>query len=382
MYLIRREEMASVKTESAYVVYKMGKLLDQSVSMLDPLDFDKYFVNDTFSKFATSNEIDSLLGFVSDAVGMITLENIKSLDEVSAMAAARDLNMVASAVTKFGVPMYEVPHLEELLLLLTEKTNEVPTDTVFGYGARNPAGSRQRSFTKTEEETLFIESFSDGMNGLVATLAGLETVQSMKIFDSRYASLVKESTQYLKEMQEAILRVRKHITPDFFTNRLRPFFDPKSLRGQTYFAAGGAQMPVTMIDLLLWGVEDPDRTYVGYRNENLRYLPRAFRSKVEVIMGRSSILESIRAQTSRLIPPSAIPAVICSIDSLQELADQLIRFRGPHLSVAKANMKIRAQGSVGSGGYDVMILQYLINKTKYFKSQLALARQAISEGSP
>jgi len=373
--------MTSVKTESAYVVYKMGKLLDQSVSMLDPLDFDKYFVSGIFSKLATSDEIDSLLEFLSDAVGMVTLENVKSLDEVSAMAAARDLNMVASAVTKFGIPMREVPHLEELLLILAEKTNEVPTDTVFGYGSRNPAGSRQRSFTKTDEEALFIESFSHGMNGLVAALAGLETVQSMKISDSRYASLVNESTQYLREMQEAILRVRKHITPDFFTHRLRPFFDPKILRGQTYFAAGGAQMPVTMIDLLLWGVEDLGRIYVGYRNENLRYLPRAFRSKVEVVMGRSSILESVKAQTSRLIPSSTIPIVISSIDSLQELADQLIRFRGPHLSVAKANMKIRTQGSVGSGGYDAMILQYLINKTKYFKGQLALVRQTISEGS-
>lgn len=374
--------MTSVKTESAYVVYKMGKLLDQSVSMLDPLDFDKYFINGNFSKLATSDDVGSLLVFLSDVVGVITLESIKSLDEVSAMAAARDLNMVASVVTKFGVPMHQFPHLEELLLILAEKTNEVPTDTVFGYGSRNPVGSRQRSFTRTEEETLFIESFSAGMNGLVATLAGLETVQSMRISDSRYASLVKESVQYLKDMQEAILRVRKHITPDFFTNRLRPFFDPKSLRGQTYFAAGGAQMPVTMIDLLLWGIEDLDRTYVGYRNENLRYLPRSYRSKVEVIMGLPSILESFRTQTGRSIPSSSIPVVISSIESLQELADQLIRFRGPHLSVAKANMKIRAQGSVGSGGYDVMILQYLINKTKYFKSQLDLVKQTISEGSP
>lgn len=374
--------MTAVKTESAYVVYKMGKLLDQSASMLDPLDFDKYFVSGIFSRLATSDDIGPLSDFLSDVVSIITLEKIKSLDEVSAMAAARDLNMVASVVTKFGVPMHQFPHLEELLLILAEKTNEVPTDTVFGYGSRNPAGSRQRSFTRTEEEALFIESFSAGMNGLVATLAGLETVQSMKIFDSRYAPLVRESTQYLKEMQDAILRVRKHITPDFFTNRLRPFFDPKSLRGQTYFAAGGAQMPVTMIDLLLWGIEDVDRTYVGYRNENLRYLPRSYRSKVGMIMGQSSILERVRTQTSRPIPSSAIPVVTSSIESLQELADQLIRFRGPHLSVAKANMKIREQGSVGSGGYDVMILQYLINKTKYFKSQLNLVRQVITEGSP
>ncbi len=363
--------MTSVKTESAYVVYKMGKLLDQSVSMLDPLDFDKYFVNGIFSALATSDDIGPLLGFLSEVVGIITLDSIKSLDEVSAMAAARDLNMVTSAITRFGVPMHEFPHLEELLLILAGKTNEVPTDTVFGYGSRNPVGLRQRSFTRTKEEVLFIESFSIGMSGLAATLAGLETVQSMKISDSRYAPLVKESAQYLQQMQEAILSVRKHITPDFFTYQLRPFFDPKTIRGQTYFAAGGAQMPVTMIDMLLWGVEDMDRTYVGYRNENLRYLPRSYRSKVETIMGQPSILKSLLTQAGRSAQPSAIPTVISSIESLQELADQLILFRGPHLSVAKANMRIRSGGSVGSGGYDVSILQYLIKKTKGFKAQLA-----------
>ncbi|MEX0917050.1 MAG: monodechloroaminopyrrolnitrin synthase PrnB family protein, partial [Candidatus Paceibacterota bacterium] len=238
MPLLRRENMTSVKTVSAYVVYKMGKLLDQSVSMLDPLGFDEYFTNNRFSKMATADDAESLKGFLSEVVAVISLDFIKSLDEVSAMAAARDLNMVASVVARFGIPMHECPHLEELLLILAEKTNEVPTDTVFGYGSRNPAGARQRSFTKTNEESLFIESFSAGMNGLMVTLAGLETIQSMEISDSRYAPFVEESARYLQQMQKAILSVRNHITPDFFTHQLRPFFDPKTIRGQTYFAAG------------------------------------------------------------------------------------------------------------------------------------------------
>jgi hypothetical protein len=372
--------MTSVKTESAYVVYKMGKLLDQSVSMLDPLGFDQYFVNGAFSRLATADDIHPLAEFLSDVVSVVSLSDVTLLDEVSAMAAARDLNMLASVVTRFGVPMHKFSHLEELLLILARKTNEVPTDTVFGYGLRNPTGPRQRSFTRTDEETMFIESFSNGMNGLVVTLSGLESVQSMKFSDSRYALLVTESVQYLQQMQEAILVVRKGITPDFFTNRLRPFFDPKTIRGQTYFAAGGAQMPVTMIDLLLWGVEDVDRTYVSYRNENFRYLPRSYRSKVEVFMRMPSILKSVRALTEQPVPASEIRTTLTSIESLQELANQLIRFRGPHLSVAKANMRIRTEGSLGSGGYDVAILHYLIYKTKHFIAELDLVKQKLSNG--
>lgn len=374
--------MSSVKTVPAYVIYKMGKLLDQSVSMLDPLGFDEYFIEGKFSQAATATDSGHIRTLVSEMVASIALDSIAAMDEVSAMAAARDLNMVASAVVKFGMPMHEFPHLEELLLLLAEKTHEVPTDTVFGYGTRNPKGLRQRSFTKTKEEALFVESFSAGINGLAASLAGLETVQSMEISNSRFAPLVRDSAQYLQQMHEAIMSVRKHVSPDFFTHQLRPFFDPKTLRGQTYFAAGGAQMPVTMIDLLLWGIEDIDRTYLSYRNENLRYLPRSYRSKVESIVSLPSIIKSVTASACRGLPPTVQQTASDSLKSLQELTDQLIRFRAPHLAVAKANMRIRSADAVGSGGYDASILQYLITRTKDFKTGLLLLEQQITEGSP
>lgn len=372
--------MSAVKTVPAYVIYKMGKLLDQSVSMLDPLGFDEYFVTNAFSQAASAEYPSSMIAFEARVVSPISNDFIDSLNEVSAMAAARDLNMIASAATKFGIPMHKLPNLEELLLKLAQKTYEVPTDTVFGYGTRNPTGERQRSFTKTREESLFIEAFSDGMFGLIATLAGLETIQSMEITNPRFSTLVVDSSVHLHQMQEAILSVRKHITPDFFTNKLRPFFDPKTLRGNTYFAAGGAQMPVTMIDLLLWGVEDTDRTYVGYRNENLRYLPRSYRSKVEGIMSVPSILASITAQVQQGVASSGRRAAITNLHSLLDLADQMIRFRAPHLGVAKANMSIRSNGSVGSGGYDLTILQYLIKRTKEFKTSIAHLEQQLTEG--
>lgn len=373
--------MSAVKTVPAYVIYKMGKLLDQSVSMLDPLGFDKYFVTSTFTQAASSDDPRFIIDFEAEVVSPISTDFVNSLNEVSAMAAARDLNMIASAATKFGIPMHKLPNLEELMLILAQKTYEVPTDTVFGYGTRNPIGERQRSFTKTKEESLFIEAFSAGMSGLIVTLAGLETIQSLEITNPRLSALALDSSVHLQQMQEAILNVRQHITPDFFTNRLRPFFDPKTLRGSTYFAAGGAQMPVTMIDLLLWGVEDTDRTYVGYRNENLRYLPRSYRSKVESIMSLPSILTSVTTQVQRGVTKGLRKTAIVNLRSLQDLADQMIRFRAPHLGVAKANMSIRSNGSVGSGGYDLSILQYLIKRTKEFKAQIANLEQQLTEDS-
>lgn len=374
--------MSAVKSAPAYVVYKMGRLLDQSVSTLDPLGFDTYFATNAFSRIANAEGKELIRAFNAEVIVSIGVPSIRLLDEVSAMAAARDLNMVASAAARHKIPMHELPHLEELLLLLSEKTREVPTDTVFGYGTRNPSGIRQRSFTKTEEERSFITSFSSGMYGLTVALAGLETVQSMELTNPRYASLVRESSFYLGRMQEAISGVRKQISPDFFTHRLRPFFDPKTIRGNTYFAAGGAQMPITLVDLMVWGIEESDRTYVGYRNENVRYLPWAYQSKIEGMMSLPSIIRASTDQIGKgMMAAEARQTAIDSLQSLQMLVDQLIRFRAPHLGIAKANMRIRNAGSVGSGGYDVAILQYLLRKTKTCKAELARLEQFVQDSS-
>lgn len=374
--------MDSIKKIPAYVIYKISRLLDQSVSTLDPLDLDSEFISGGFSKAATSTDPELIKKFAGTVAASVRHSLVKSLDEVSAMAAARDLNMIASAITRFGLPLHHFPHLEEMLLTLAEITHEVPTDTVFGYGLRNPSGPRQRSFTKTKEESLFIESFSDGMVGLVAAIAGLETVQCMEITNPRFPELMAESSQHLRLMQQAIADVRRAVTPDFFTRKLRPFFDPKTIRGRTYFASGGAQMPVTMIDLILWGVEDTDRTYIAYRNENLQYLPRAYRSKIEVIMSKPSIVRSVFAQVNAGFSFSVANVAQDSIRSLQDIADALLSFRAPHLAVAKANLRIRATGAVGSGGYDAEILQYLIRKTKELKTSLTDLELKLASGPP
>lgn len=374
--------MDTVKTAPAYTIYKMGKLLDQSVQELDPLYFDQYFVSGKFSECATALSAEAILAFVERTVNQISFDTVIKMAEVPAMAAARDLNMVASALTKFGIPMHVVPQLESLLVLLSDKTREVPTDTVFGYGSRNPKGERRRSFTRTSEEDVFIDSFTEGMNSLIVTLAALETVQTMSLENGRYSLLVKEAVFGFQKMSESILNVRKHITPDFFTHKLRPFFEPKTVHGKTYFAAGGAQMPVTVVDLILWGVEDSDRVYVGYRSENLRYLPRFYQAEVESIFQFPSIQQAVSLEMGHDIPKNAKENVRASLAALKEFADQIIRFRAPHLGVAKANMKIRSAGSVGSGGYDIFILQHLIDRTKKFKTSMEVFEQRMIEDLP
>lgn len=365
------KEFASIKQAPAYVVYKMGKLLDHAVAELDPLDLDSVFADGLFVRASVSDCTHKILALFERKVGVIKVEAIRKMSEVSAMAAARDLNMFASALTKHNVPFRVVPHLETLLILLSEKTWEVPTDTVFGYGPRNPVGPRRRMFTGTAEEGLFIQSFTDGMNSLLIALAGLETVQMMSIADARYEIIMHQASQGLNGMISAIESVWHKITPQFFTQRLRPFFEPKTIGSRTYFAAGGAQMPVTMIDLLLWGIEESNRLYISYRNENLQYLPQSYRRKTEAMLQGKSLLRSIQDEIGAGVLDGSRDRARESIRSVLSFTEQMVKFRTLHLRVAKANMAIRPAGSKGSGGYDMMLLRYLLRKTNEARKTLS-----------
>lgn len=361
--------MVHIKRNPAYVIYKMGKLLDQSVSGLDPFGLDDFFKVD-FVKFTNASSPSEMLHFVEQKFSGISFTDVVRLSEVDAMAATRDVAMLASALTKLGIRVSEVPVLEMMLLKLADKTYEVPADTVFSYGPRNPSGQRRRTFTGSNEEEMFIRSFTDGMDGLIIALASLEVLQEMDICDPMYAQYASEATDGMRAMVDAIFAVRKIVTPEVFTFKLRPFFDPKTIGGRTYFAPGGAQMPISMVDLLLWGVGETDRVCLSYWNENLQYLPTSYRSKIESISRGKPIIQSVAQRVSKGIKEQQRANVLVSIDGLLSVVDQIIRFRAPHLGIAKANMKIRQKGALGSGGYDTSILQHLIVKTQVAKSSL------------
>ena len=368
--------MIHIKRNPAYVIYKMGRLLDQSVSDLDPFGLDGFF-EFGFTKFANASSSGEMLNFVEQHFSGISFANFMNLNEVSAMAATRDLGMLAAAFTKLGVRISDVPVLETMLLKLADKTYEVPSDTVFSYGPRNPSGKRRRTFTGSTEEEMFIQSFSGGMDGLIVALASLEVLQEMDLCDPMYAQYASEAVDGMRSMVDAISAVRKIVTPEIFTFRLRPFFDPKTIGGRTYFAPGGAQMPISIVDLLLWGVGETDRVCLSYWNENHQYLPTSYRSKIQSISRGQSIICGVAQRMSQGVKEQQRANAQVSIDGLMSVVDQLIRFRAPHLGIAKANMKIRQKGALGSGGYDISILQHLIAKTQAVKSRLGKLRSEL-----
>lgn len=161
--------------------------LDLRVSLLDPLNLDDFLLNylPQLNRKRLSREI---IRFALTKVPNKT--EVSHYDPLNAKAATRDLGFIASSITRHGLKLNTIPQLEEALLTLSETTNEVPRDTVFSYGPRNPETKRMRLFTGLPEEKLFIESFRRGMKKIPDCISFLISAKQETINSPNFDKLI------------------------------------------------------------------------------------------------------------------------------------------------------------------------------------------------
>jgi len=330
---------------------------ETEVAQLDPLNLDLFFK----AKFVDANTRKDtvLLSQQATQSSEVTL-NAEGLTVNQARACMRDLGFLGAALVTHGIGLEETPGLKEALNKLSGITQEVPRDTVYSYSLRNPEGERMRTFTGTDEERLFIMATK---RGVVSTTEVAYVLQDLAMEASESVSTsrrINQCAQAFEGMVNAMAEVRRAISPEFFTNILRPYFPPMEIDGVTYFGPGGAQMPLVLIDLALWGSDIQERNYLLYLQDNLRYLPPELRQLALDINGQSLVT---RVENGQLSTEFA--------KELYSLTNLLLRFRNPHYKTAVENMQVRPEGAKGSGGYDTQVLDLLMAKTYESKERLS-----------
>ena len=148
---------------------------------------------------------------------------------------------------------------------------EVPRDTVFSYGPRNPSGSRERRFTDTDDERAFIESFREGVASAADVIRALVEACHMHLDDERLPAKLAGATAPLNRFTNAMIQARKDIRPDVFTREIRPFLDVIKHKGREFVAPGGAQIPLFAVDMMLWADHIPQLQLYRYLKENVEY---------------------------------------------------------------------------------------------------------------
>ncbi|MEV6929646.1 monodechloroaminopyrrolnitrin synthase PrnB family protein [Dactylosporangium sp. NPDC051485] len=332
--------------------------LDAGIAALDPLGADA-----VMRSLPQANIAADTAWLLSRAVH-VSQHAAGIRDVAPARAALRDLGMLTASLARHTGQDIAPPAVEAAMLHLGEVADEIPRETVYSYSTRNPRGPRRRSFTDTPGEHRFIDEVtaaSDALDIAIEHCRHLSAAVDKHEADAG-AGIVHHQ---LRAFGGHLLTVKRHLTPQYFTGRLRPYFPALTIAGTTYYAPGGAQMPLLVIDVLLLSQAANGELaawFEQYLDDNATYLPPHHRALIDAARGVPGLARLanrhpyLRSATGTLI-------------------DDLLRFRLPHRQLARANMAIRDEGSLGSGGYTTDALDQLIAVTKQ-------ARALLTPGAP
>lgn len=344
---------------SEYETRLNTEALAKRIQEVDPLNADAFMIN-TLPVLNNEGNVDEIIVASSNIIP--TQAKVDDMDYYQLQASIRDLGIVSASIQRHGVNTSDVPNLEHTLGKIGLKLGETPRETVFHYGPWNPSGKRQRTFTASESEKVFINSFREGMSGLDESINNLLDLQHKSTLDLNFGHVLEMSKNGFQKMVNAMVEVRRNVTPDFFSFEMRPYFPILKINGKEYQAPGGAQMPVLLVDRVLWGVDQPNEKYQDYYQDAIQYLPKVYRDVAESINSESIVTKVLKSQPN--IGSESIR------QSLTSVLTSLLMFRHPHLKTARENFEKRPDGSVGSGGYTPDILEKLIELTTQSKMRV------------
>ncbi|MEU2665190.1 monodechloroaminopyrrolnitrin synthase PrnB family protein [Micromonospora sp. AMSO12t] len=324
---------------------------DLAVAAMDPLRAD-----DILAELPAANERADTAWMVDALADLIA--DFDTADVHTARAALRDLGFLAASLVRHD-PDADLHGIEPTLLRLAAVADEVPRDTVYSYTTRNPVGPRRRGFLLSDEEHVFIDSVVAATQALNLAVDDLAACRDRADLDEDVLlAALGQVHDGVEVLRKNLRTVQRTITPDYFSHRLRPYFPTMDIGGKAYMGPGGAQMPLLVLDVLLLAPSEPGQLgawHDDYLVENVLYLPPTHRAVCD------DTLLAYRSGNS--------PLLRCLLESPRVRAEyaallkRILRFRYPHRQVARANMAIRAEGSLGSGGYTVEALDHLIEIT-------------------
>jgi len=318
------------------------------ISKLDPLKLDSFF--EKFPSYNMDSQVKPLLCVLEELVAKNTSD---SFSENESHAATRDIGMILSALRKLGVQACEqVAGLGDLLVQLSKKTKMVPRDTSYHYGPWNPTGARERRFTKFSDEDGLINAVRVAIPGIEEAITVLNSLRLCPLESPEFTSLSLKASEGLNHAVIGIGETIRKTDPYVFSHELRPFFDPVIVNGTSYIGAGGGQIPLFVVDLLLWGSElNKSSLYAKFIQESIPYLPKHLQDLCFSIIGSPSLVKIAATSLNKNSDKQRVQ--VASTESIRLILKTLIKFRKPHYQLAKKTLSAKNRGAykTGSAGY-------------------------------
>jgi hypothetical protein len=281
------------------------------------------------------------------------------------LAVMRDLGIVMGSVKRHGTePLTVVPELTPLLHALGRQTDLVPRDTVQHYTSWNPPGERRRTYTDDEQERWLQDAVRDVFPALSASLSISDALMELDPADARFGPTADWLEGMVRPMLEAIDSVTARVSPIFFAQTMRPYFEEFDVDGVDYLGPAAAQVPLWLVDLCLWACDRNGPEYNAFLEESLIYALPDWRAFYARHAGGTSLVTRLetRIETGPLRSQESLAR---SAESLARLLRTLKTFRGRHIGIAKKAYadEVRLY-DYGSGGAPIALLKRVLDLTR------------------
>ena len=266
-----------------------------------------------------------------------------------------------------------VPGLERVLLDLARVTDLPPRETLLHVTVWNPAAAdAQRSYTGLPDEAHLLESVRISMAALEAAIALTVELSDVSLRSPAFAQGCDELEAYLQKMVESIVYAYRFISPQVFYDELRPFYEPIRVGGQSYLGPGAVEMPLFVLEHVLWGSQSDDPAYREFKETYLPYVLPAYRAVYARFATEPALID--RALDEARAAGTQGEHVRAGLTALERVFKVLLRFRAPHLKLAERAYEAGRSGpTTGSGGYAPSMLGDLLTLTCAARSRIRAA---------
>ena len=353
-----------------------GTLDRLHVSHLDPLSLDG--VLPAVVGLNASADVAGLVRLLATLVPSV--EFVARLPLQGCLAVMRDLGFVLGSVKRFGVePVCAVPAVEPVLLHIGTRTGMIPRDTILHYADWNPAGARQRTYTGDAMERALVSSVRMTLQPLTEAVVLCARLRRLDVAEPAFAAAVDALAAKVRSLEHAIRFTRENVTPRFFAQVLRPYFEAVRVNGTDHLGPAAAHVPLYLVDLALWASDRGTTSYSDLWRDSARCgLPQWQVLAAEWSAG-PSLVGRVMSALSLARRSQAPPQLHASAAALCGVLRALLAFRGGHLRIAReAYLEDVRMFPLGSGGGSVRLLRDIAQLT----SQNAKALASLPSSDP
>ena len=334
----------------------------ERISILDPLN------GDGLLSHVPEMNASADLSAMADAVRVLLPTDCElamySCEEC--LAVMRDFGLLLGSIKRHGTqPLTLVPELEPVLLELGRRTDMIPRDTVHHYTEWNPRGPRQRMYTGKPQEGFLMDAVRLSLPHLGQAVELCKVLSNLDPTESAFEAALEALAEQVSFFDQAITEVVAKVTPEFFAQEMRPYYEEVTVSGIDYLGPAAAHVPLFLVDLAVWASDHGDPTYETFLHEGVQHTLPQWRDLVPVWEQKPSLVSQVSAAFAAFQPDEVPQTLQQTAETLFRVLRTLAIFRGKHFGIAKKAYRHDISiYELGSGGGSIDLLRTILDLTR------------------